>query len=186
MSRSGEARRREKPRCRAAAFWGALFAFFFLTGSVSADTLAGRVVHVDDGDSLELRDGWGNLHRVRLRGIDAPERSQAYANVSRRNLARLTRGREVTVSYDAADKYGRLLVWLYVDDGVSVNLMQVQAGLAWHYAFPGRPWTADDDLLARAQQDARAENRGLWARPKPVPPWQYRREHRDDPWHAGK
>ena len=163
-----------------------LCGLLWVAGSAASDTLVGRVAYVDDGDSLEMRDGWGKPLRVRLRGIDAPEKGQPYADVSRRNLGRLVRGREVTISYDQVDKYGRLLAWLYIDDGVSVNLMQVQAGLAWHYAFPGRPWTADDDLLATAQQQARAANAGLWAHPSPVPPWQYRREHRDDPWRSGK
>jgi endonuclease YncB( thermonuclease family) len=167
-------------------FAATLCTLLLVAGNTAADTLVGRVTYVDDGDSLEMRDGWGTLFRVRLRGIDAPERGQAYADVSRRNLGRLIRGREVTISFDQTDKYGRLLAWLYIDDGVSVNLMQVQAGLAWHYAFPGRPWTVDDDLLSRAQQDARAANAGLWARPGPVPPWIYRREHRDEPWRSGK
>ena len=151
-----------------------------------AETLAGRVLWVDDGDSLEVRDDWGRRFRVRLRGIDAPERAQPYANVSRRNLSRLARGRTVTVSYDGVDKYGRLLGWVHVDEGVSVNLVQVQAGLAWHYAIAGRPWTADDDLLARAEHEARLARRGLWARPSPQPPWQYRRDHRDEHWRAGR
>jgi endonuclease YncB( thermonuclease family) len=106
--------------------------------------------------------------------------------VSRRNLTRLARGRPVTVSYEGVDKYGRLLGWVYVDDGASVNLLQVQAGLAWHYAFPGRPWTADDDLIARAESDARLARRGLWAGANPLPPWQYRRQHRDEPWRPGR
>lgn len=173
-------------RYRVALLGAAFCALLLGAVDTAADTLVGRVVYVDDGDSLEMRDGWGHLYRVRLRGIDAPEKGQAYADVSRRNLGRLIRGREVTISYNEVDKYGRLLAWLYIDDGVSVNLMQVQAGLAWHYAFAGRPWTADDDLLARAQQDARAANAGLWAGPSPVPPWRYRREHRNEPWGSGK
>jgi endonuclease YncB( thermonuclease family) len=150
------------------------------------EALAGRVLWVDDGDSLELRDDAGRRFHVRLRGIDAPERAQPYSNVSRRNLSRLVRGRPVTISYDGVDKYGRLLGWVYVDQGVSVNLLQVEAGLAWHYVLPGRPWTADDDLLARAEQEARLAQRGLWARPQPVPPWQYRRDHRHEPRRAGR
>jgi endonuclease YncB( thermonuclease family) len=160
-------------------------AFLLAAARADAETLAGRVGRVDDGDSLEVIDGWGQRYRVRLRGIDAPERTQPYANVSRRNLSRLARGRAVTVSYEGVDKYGRLLGWLHVDDGASVNLLQVQAGLAWHYAIPGRPWTSDDDLLAVAEHDARVARLGLWARPNPLPPWQYRREHRAEPWHAG-
>jgi endonuclease YncB( thermonuclease family) len=163
-----------------------LFATWLGAAGAETETLAGRVLWIDDGDSLELRDDLGRRFRVRLRGIDAPERAQPYANVSRRNLSRLARGRPVTVSYDGVDKYGRLLAWVYVDEGVSVNLLQVQAGLAWHYAFPGRPWTADDDLLARAEHEARVARRGLWARPRPLPPWQYRRHHRDEPWRAGR
>lgn len=163
-------------------------ALIFLAGMAGAgaepEMLAARVLWVDDGDSLEIRDDWGRRFRVRLRGIDAPERTQPYASVSRRNLSRLARGRAVTVSYDGVDKYGRLLAWVFVDDGLSVNLQQVQAGLAWHYAFPGQPWTADDDLLARAEQEARVARRGLWARPGPKPPWQYRRDHRNESWRA--
>lgn len=156
------------------------------TTRAQTETLTGRVLWVDDGDSLELRDDRGRRFRVRLRGIDAPERAQPYASVSRRNLSRLARGRAVTVSYEGVDKYGRLLAWVYVDEGVSVNLEQVRAGLAWHYVHPGRPWTADDALLARAEQEARAARRGLWARSHPLPPWQYRRDHRDEPWRAGR
>lgn len=174
------------PRWIAVALAGLLFVTCHGAAAAQTETLTGRVLWVDDGDSLELRDDWGRRFRVRLRGIDAPERAQPYAGVSRRNLARLARGRAVTVSYEGVDKYGRLLGWVYVDEGVSANLQQVQAGLAWHYVFPGRPWTADDDLLARAEHEARAARRGLWARPHPLPPWQYRRNHRDEPWHAGR
>jgi endonuclease YncB( thermonuclease family) len=169
-----------------AGFTALLLALGTAAVRAEAETLAGRVVWIDDGDSLALRDDWGQRFRVRLRGIDAPERAQAYADVSRRNLSRLVRGRVVTVSYEGVDKYGRLLGWVHVDDGVSVNLLQVQAGLAWHYAIPGRPWTADDDLLARAEHEASLARRGLWARPSPLPPWQYRRNHRDEPWRAGR
>lgn len=163
-----------------------LQALWLGTARAQAEALSGRVLWVDDGDSLELRDDWGRRFRVRLRGIDAPERSQPYANVSRRNLSRLARGRPVTIAYDGVDKYGRLLAWVYIDQGVSVNLLQVQAGFAWHYVFPGRPWTADDDLLAQAEQEARAARRGLWAQPQPLPPWQHRRAHRDGPRRAGR
>lgn len=165
-------------------WWVALAALLSLClGSAQAEPemLGGRVLWVDDGDSLELRDDWGRRFRVRLRGIDAPERSQPYANVSRRNLMQLARGRPVTIVYDGVDKYGRLLAWVYVDQGISLNLRQVEAGLAWHYVLPGRPWTADDDLLAQTELAAREARRGLWAQPQPQPPWQYRREHRDEP-----
>jgi len=155
-----------------------------LAVSARADTVAGWVVRIDDGDSLEIRNHVGQRYRVRLLGIDAPERAQPYAQVARRNLARLARGRAVVISYDSVDKYGRLLAWVYVDDGASVNLLQVRAGLAWHYALPGQPWTVNDDVLARAERDARAARLGLWARSNPVPPWQYRRDHHDAYWRA--
>lgn len=151
------------------------------TATAVAGVITARVIWIDDGDSLGVRDAQGRIRHVRLLGIDAPERSQAYGNVSRRNLTRLARGRQVSVEYHQIDKYGRILGWLAVD-GVSVNLAQVQAGLAWHYAFPGRPWTPNDDVLARAQQEARNARLGLWARPNPKPPWQYRREREQKGW----
>ena len=76
----------------------------------------------------------------------------------------------VEVRLTDADRYGRL-VGVVLLDGKSVNLELVEAGLAWWY----EQYAPDDRQLAEAEAEARAVNRGLWADPDAVPPWEWRR-----------
>ena len=76
------------------------------------------------------------------------------------------------------DRYGRLLgqVWLSEQD---INLAQIEAGFAWHYAEYARDQRPSDrPRYAAAQEEARDARRGLWQDPKPIPPWQFRRSKR--------
>lgn len=127
----------------------------------------GKVVHVIDGDSLELELGQERIV-VRLQGIDAPEYRQAYGKASRTSLAKLTLGKQVTVTSKGVDKENRLLGVLWVD-GIEVNARQIELGMAWHFdRFDSR------ETLARLQREAREAKRGLWSEPRPLPPWEYR------------
>ena len=77
--------------------------------TASADTLTGKVVKVTDGDSITVLDSTNIQHRIRLQGIDAPERKQAFGKASRKHLASLVAGKEVTVKWDKRDRYGRIV-----------------------------------------------------------------------------
>jgi len=96
------------------------------------DTLTGKVGRVVDGDTLYVLDANYKDHKIRLAGIDAPERRQAYGLASRKHLASIVAGRQVTVEYQKRNRYGRIVgkVWI---DGVDACLEQIKAGLAWHY-----------------------------------------------------
>src|SRR3989344_7054146 len=74
-----------------------------------ADTLSGRVVHVADGDTITVLDAGNHQHKIRLSGIDAPERKQAYGNVSKKHLAGLVAGKPVSVEWSKHDKYRRIV-----------------------------------------------------------------------------
>ena len=76
---------------------------------VLAETLSGRVVHVADGDTITVLDASKHLHKIRLSGIDAPERMQAYGNVSKKHLDSLVAGEAVTVEWSKHDKYQRIV-----------------------------------------------------------------------------
>ncbi len=111
-----------------------------LSRAAPADTLTGRVVKITDGDTLYVLDANYKEHKIRLAGIDAPERKQAYGLASRKHLASLVAGQQVTVEYQKRDRYGRIVgkVLLVVvfhtsGDGIDACLEQVKAGLAWHY-----------------------------------------------------
>jgi endonuclease YncB( thermonuclease family) len=129
--------------------------------------LAGRVVAVHDGDTITVLVAGRDI-RVRLAGIDAPERGQPFRNASRHALEAQVAGREVRVVERGRDGYGRVLGRVYAGS-VDVNAEQVRAGFAWVF----RRFELDPRLLA-LEVEAKAAQRGLWRDPKPVPPWLWR------------
>ena len=144
-----------------------------------AASLSGKVVGVSDGDTITVVDANRAQSRVRLAGIDAPERGQAFGQRSRQHLARLCFGREVLVEWNKRDRWGRLIGKVLVD-GKDVGLLQVEAGLAWHYKdFQGEQTPADRALYAEAEERAREKGVGLWIDKAPIPPWTHRKSRRD-------
>jgi endonuclease YncB( thermonuclease family) len=143
-------------------------------------TISGRVVRVADGDTITVLDGANEQHRIRLKGIDAPESHQDFGAKSKQSLSSLIFGKEVTVGYDKTDQYGRLVGKVLLD-GKDINLEQVKAGMAWHYKDYDREQTPEDrELYARAEAEARAARRGLWIDANPVAPSEFRKEQREE------
>jgi len=139
-----------------------------------AETLSGRVVHVADGDTITVLDAGNKQHKIRLSGIDAPERKQAYGNVSKKHLADLVAGKPVTVEWSKHDKYLRI-VGKVLQNGQDVCLEQIKAGMAWHYKYYVKDQPPEDRVsYAAAEDEARAAHRGLWKDANPVPPWEWR------------
>jgi endonuclease YncB( thermonuclease family) len=138
----------------------------------------GKVVGIADGDTLTLLDDDRRQHRIRLDGIDAPERTQPFGQRARQSLAALAHGREARAACPKTDRYGRAVCRVTVG-GVDVGLEQVRRGLAWHYvryAHEQPPATRAE--YARAEQQARGERAGLWSMRSPTPPWEFRRAAR--------
>jgi endonuclease YncB( thermonuclease family) len=151
----------------------------FFAAQVYAETLNGRVVKVADGDTVTVLDASRQQHKIRLMGIDAPEKKMSYGNRSKQSLSDLVFDRQVQVEYSKKDKYGRTVGKIIVG-GVDANLAQIKAGMAWHYKQYQREQTVEDrDLYARTEEDARAYKRGLWKDADPVPPWDWRKQQRN-------
>lgn len=146
--------------------------FCCLALNVQAEIFDAKVIAVLDGDTVLLLRGTQKV-KVRLVGIDAPEKRQPYGKRSRRSLCERVCGREVRVETQAVDRYERLLAMLTVD-GINVNQEQVRRGMAWEYSH----YHSDRELFA-IQREARQARRGLWADAEPQPPWQWRKDH---PW----
>ena len=125
-----------------------------------------RVKRIVDGDTVHLRDGT----KVRLHGIDTPERDQPYGKQATRNLDKLI-GRTVFVVERDTDRYGRLVGTLYTPEGVNVNLEMVCNGSAWWYSRYAR----NNRAMASCQDKAKETGAGLWAATAPLPPWEWRR-----------
>lgn len=141
-------------------------------------TIEGRVVALSDGDTITVLDARNVQYKVRLSGIDAPERKQPFGAKSKDNLAKLVYGKDVTVEWHKVDRYKRIVGRVSVN-GVDANLEQVRAGLAWHYKQYQVEQTARDRIAyAKAEMDARSLRRGLWVDSHPVPPWDYRRSRK--------
>ncbi len=142
------------------------------------DTLTGKVVKITDGDTLYVLDANYKDHKIRLGGIDAPERKQAYGLASRKHLASIVAGQQVKVEYQKRDRYGRI-VGKVLHDGINVCLEQVKAGLAWHdKRYQHEQILEDRRLYADAEIRARDERLGLWRDNNPNPPWEHRRFYR--------
>jgi endonuclease YncB( thermonuclease family) len=96
-------------------------------------------------------------HRIRLQGIDAPEKAQPYGNASRKHLASLVAGKTVTVQWYKHDRYGRIVGTVFVE-GRDVDLEQLKAGMAWFYRYCQKELTPEDRKLY-AQAERQGESR---------------------------
>jgi endonuclease YncB( thermonuclease family) len=126
-------------------------------------------------------DGLHAQHRIRLAGIDAPEKAQPYGGASKRHLAEMVFGESVTVEYQKHDRYGRI-VGKILKGADDASLEQLRAGFAWHYKQYQREQSrADRDAYAGAELEAQRLHAGLWRDAAPVPPWTWRLEKRSRP-----
>ncbi len=139
---------------------------------------AGRIVGVVDGDTVDLLSPSKELHRIRLAGIDAPEKGQPFGAVAKRALSDLVFNRQVVVSAGKSDRYGRLVGKIVVG-GTDANLQMVRIGFAWHYKKYAQEQSEEDrERYAAAEVAARFGRQGLWADAHPIAPWEYRDSHR--------
>lgn len=162
--------------------------FFGLTCHSATDLLVGVVVHVVDGDTITVLDTDKNQHRVRVAGIDAPEKGQPFGNASKKTLAYMVANKDVRVEFQKYDRYGRIVGKVSVAPPdcptcaktIDVGLAQVTSGMAWWYRRYAHEQTPDDQKLYEvAEQEARAKKTGLWQDKNPLPPWEYRRASRE-------
>ncbi|MFZ5883641.1 MAG: thermonuclease family protein [Chloroflexota bacterium] len=140
-----------------------------------AETFAGRVIGVTDGDTVKVLDGINQEHKIRLAGIDAPERKQPFGQRSKQHLSDLVYGKDVEVEWHKQDRYKRLVGKIIIH-GQDANLEMVESGLAWHYKkYQGEQSYGDRLAYARAEEDARKCRCGLWADPRPIEPGEWRK-----------
>ena len=155
-----------------------------LVPPASADEIRGRVVGVADGDTVTVLDAGRQQHRIRLGGIDAPEKVQPFGEKSKQNLSRLVFGKDVRVEWEKRDKYKRIVgkVWVQPESCPSCPMTldaghaQITVGLAWWYRkYANDQSPQDRGAYEFSEQEARAKRIGLWSDPDPIPPWEWRR-----------
>jgi len=136
---------------------------------VSASDFTGKVVGVIDGDTIDVLHN-GQAERIRLNGIDCPEKAQPFGHKAKEATSALVFGKEVTIQTHGTDKYGRTVGDAILPDGTNVNQRLVKDGWCWWY----QKYAPDSVILAELQRRARNSRLGLWADPNPIPPWEWR------------
>ena len=147
-----------------------LFPLLAAAGATAGETIEGKVVSVQDGDSFTVADKDAKRRRVRLAEIDAPERKQPFGTESRKSLAAICLQKPVTVDVVATDTHKRAIGKAKCAD-VDANAEQVRRGMAWVNARNTLP----NSPLPEMETNARLRGLGLWAGDKPEPPWEWRK-----------
>lgn len=134
----------------------------------TANDFSARVIGISDGDTITvLHDG--QRKKIRLNGIDCPEKSQAFGKQAKIFTANHCLGQEVTIHDYGHDKYGRTIGDVTLADGQSLNADLVRSGHAWWYRHYSK-----DTSLKSLEADARQSRAGLWSE-NPQPPWEFRK-----------
>lgn len=150
-----------------------------LAFSAFAETLDGYVIKIADGDTLTVLDAANQQHKIRLAGIDAPEKAQPFGDRSKTNLARLVFNKNVQIEWKKRDRYDRIIGKVLIN-GTDVCLEQVKSGMAWWYRDYAREQSVEDHgNYEHAELMAKLGRVGLWSDKNPIPPWEWRRESRD-------
>ena len=132
--------------------------------------LEGRLGFVPDGDSFSLILKNKTTVKIRLKGIDAPERGQGFSLESRSALLKKLKGEFFRIRHEGVDDYGRVLGTLFVGER-NINQEMVSEGFAWAYVFKGRQESYGED-----EKLAREKKRGLWKQKEVMAPWDYRKK----------
>ena len=146
-----------------------ILVLLFSTGNFAQD-FTGRVVSISDGDTISVMHN-SRAEKVRLNGIDCPERRQAFGYRAEQFTSRLAFGKEVNVQVKGKDRYGRTIGEVILPDGRNLNREIVKAGFGWWF----RRYAPHNKDLEKLEEEARQAKRGLWADHDPVPPWEWRR-----------
>jgi micrococcal nuclease len=138
------------------------------------EVLIGKVVAVVDAETVAVLVGT-EQHRIRVYGIDCPERGQPFGARARQLIGELAFYKTVQVELRDRDRYGRTLGRVRLPDGKDLGAEMIRAGVAWSYEGSGPGGQA----YSRMQSEARKAKRGLWSDPNPMPPWEWRAKERE-------
>lgn len=146
----------------------------FIVFAATISVITGKVIGISDGDTIKILTEDKQELRIRLNGIDCPEKKQAFGTKARQFTSDMVFGKTVSVRYKSKDRYGRILGDVILNDSINLNYELVRAGYAWWY----RQYAKKDTVLEQLENEARIAKRGLWADKNPVAPWEYRKMKR--------
>ena len=149
-----------------------LILFFLIASSaLNAQSFRVKVVGVSDGDTFTAINNDNLQLRIRVYGIDTPEKNQDFRGRSRQTLASYIFGKNITINVQSQDAWGRYIAYVYTPDGSDVSLMMLQNGMAWHFKKYD-----STEKYSKAELNAKNQRLGLWSRPNPIAPWEFRKK----------
>lgn len=156
-----------------------LFSFIILlswacsnNSEVSKYPNSGKVISIIDGDTYDLLTKDNKTIRIRMEGIDAPEKGMPFYKISKNYLGKLCFQKDIKLVVTSKDAYGRYLGYTYLKDGTELSQEMIKAGLAWHFKKYN-----SDSILSNLEIEARNLKLGLWIDKNPMPPWVNRSLH---------
>ena len=129
-----------------------------------------KVVGISDGDTFTGLTNDNQQIKCRIYGIDAPEKKQAFGNLSKQTLSDLIFRKQVQIKIQNKDRWQRAIVWVFTSDKKDISAEMLKAGMAWHYKKYD-----NTEEYAELENKARADKKGLWADNKPIAPWEFRK-----------
>jgi micrococcal nuclease len=138
--------------------------------SVNNPEQTGKVIKIIDGDTFDMLTKEKNTLRIRMNGIDCPERKQDFYQSAKNALAGYIFNKEVKLFITGRDRSKRIIATVYCN-GENINLAMIKNGYAWHYKK-----YSTDSVYAEAEQQARFARKGLWRMEHPVAPWNFRKK----------
>ena len=136
-------------------------------------SLSGKVIKIVDGDTYDILLDNLTTKRIRMEGIDAPERGMPFYKVAKDYLGSVCFGKVVNIQQTGTDRYGRIIGKSFLADGKELGLLLIEAGYAWHFKK-----YSSDVKLANAEMEAREKRLGLWIDENPMAPWEWRKKRK--------
>ena len=131
-----------------------------------------KVVAIIDGDTYDLLINNDSTVRIRMEGIDAPEKGMPFYRVSKTYLGNLCKDKTIRLVVTGTDSHDRILAYSYLEDGRELGQEMIKAGLAWHFKKYN-----SDTILANLEIQAREAKLGLWIDEDPMSPGENRALH---------
>ena len=146
---------------------------FLLCAQVYAQTLTGKVIGVKDGDTVVVIDAANNQTTLRLAEVDCPEKAQAFGTKAKQFTSDQVYLKQVKYEVTDTDRYGRSIAKIYYDDNKYLSAEIIKNGFGWQYKE-----YSTSKFLAKLEQEARQNKRGLWVDPNPIYPSDFRKSKR--------
>ncbi len=129
---------------------------------------------VVDGDTYHIQLNNKKL-KIRMEGIDAPEKGMPFYKESKQFLVKITSGKKIRFVQSSKDQYGRIIAKTYLENNQELGEEMIKNGMAWHFKKYSK-----DTTLAQLEILAKNNHWGLWGEVNPQAPWEYRKLKRQN------